>query len=227
MRGRIPWSRLLHALERTYGDEGRGWRTPVLRRRGGDPFVVLVSTVLSHRTRDEVTLRATRALLTAYPTPGALSRGAPRDVGRLIREVGFPRAKSQALIAASRVLVTRFHGRVPSSEKELLTIPRVGPKTAHAILVFGFEKPALPVDTHILRVTKRLGVVSPGASIPQAQRELARAVPRRYWHLLNPVLVQHGMNLCSSRSPKCVDCPIERWCRKVGVPRRPKRRPKG
>ena len=224
-RWSLPWGRLLDELHQFY-HVSRG-RVPVLRSRKQSPFDVLVSTVLSARSRDEVTERAACALLAAYPTAHDLARAPEVRVRPLIRDVGFTSKKARGLIAAAKFLVSEFRGKVPSREEDLLRIPQVGPKTAHAILVFGFRKPGIPVDTHILRVSKRLGVVSPKATILQAQRELARAVPKRFWHLLNPVLVEHGMNTCSAKAPRCGECPIEQWCKKVGVPKRLNRAPKG
>lgn len=212
----MRWSTVLDAL--ASHSSIVGIRRPVLRERGQDPWRVLVSIVVSQRTRDEVTERVTRELLKVYPTPRAVARAGPVRVARKIREAGIARRKARSLVEAAKFLEREFDGRVPFSESDLLRIPGVGPKAAHAILVFGFEKPALPVDAHILRVTKRLGVVSPEATIPRAQRDLAHAVPKPYWHLLNPVLVQHGMNVCSPRAPKCDICPITSWCARVGVP---------
>ena len=210
----LPWGRLMARLERYYS---RGtWRRPVLRRRGAPPFLVLVSTILSHRTRDEVTARATIRLMAAFPTPRALSRTSVPRVRALIREVGLSEEKATGLVNAARAIMRDHDGRVPVTEDELLRIPLVGPKTAHAVLVFGHRMPGLPVDTHILRVTRRLGIVH-GHTIKEAQEELALTVPRRYWGLLNPILVQHGMNTCTSPRPKCVGCPIDQWCERVGV----------
>lgn len=208
------WQRALSSLVRFYST-GR-WRVPVLRERGADPFLVLVSTLLSHRTRDEVTKRATIHLLAKFPTSAALSKASPHEVRALIREVGLSRAKAQGLCAAARTLVSEFGGRVPESEADLLRIPRVGPKTAHAVRVFGYQRPGIPVDAHILRVARRMGTVS-GRTIPRAQAELSTNVPERLWGLLNPVVVQHGMNICRARGPLCPRCPIEELCPKVGV----------
>lgn len=206
---RTPWSRLLRTLENFYrqGD----WRVPVLRTRGSDPFLILVSTILSQRTRDEVTKRATIRLLSAYPTPGLISRASHHRIRSLISETGLSDAKASAIKRSAKILVSQFGGKVPSTERELRTLPMVGPKTAHAVLVFGHLKAGLPVDTHILRVTRRLGVVR-GSTISEAQRELALAVPRRYWKLLNPILVQHGQNLCRHSRPDCPACPVAPMC---------------
>ncbi len=206
---RLPWGTILRRLPGYYSHGN--WRVPVLRRRGADPFLVLVSTILSHRTRDEVTERATLRLLSEYPTPFAAARAQPGRLRSLIREVGLSDAKAWGIQQASRVIVDRFGGKVPLRERDLLDLPMVGPKTAHAIRVFGHRKPGLPVDVHILRVTRRLGAVR-GRTISEAQRELAQSVPRRYWMILNPILVQHGQNLCRYRAPRCGECPIADIC---------------
>ena len=208
-RAFIPWGRVLTVLQAHY--DGGPWRVPVLRDRGVDPFNVLVSTVLSHRARDEATLRAFEQLRRVYPDAGALSRAKPGKVRELIRPVGLSESKAEGLIRLSRALVERFEGKVPSEYQALLSLPMVGPKTASAVEVFGFEHSAIPVDTHIHRVVNRLGAVS--ARYPaQTQQALAKVVPRRYWGLLNPVLVQHGQNICLAREPRCGVCPVQVWC---------------
>ncbi|MDG6970071.1 MAG: endonuclease III [Nitrososphaerota archaeon] len=213
-RPRIRWGKVLDALDHYY--EVGSWREPVLRDRGASPFLVMVSTMLSHRTRDEVTLRATKRLLAEYPSPEKLAKVSTTQIMAIIRGVGLSELKARGLRDAARWLVENHSGRIPESEEELLRIPRVGPKTAHAIMVFGFRQPGLPIDTHILRVAQRLGVVD-GTTISQAQDELMRVVPRRYWGLLNPTLVRHGMNICTARAPQCGKCPIHHWCARVGV----------
>jgi len=210
----IEWGPLLGRLRAFYA---RGhWRKPVLRTRGEDPFLVLISTMLSHRTRDEVTARATARLIARYPNPSALGSAPLSSICTLIREVGLSGGKARGLRDAARVIVTKHSGQVPATEPELLSLPSVGPKTAHAVMVFAHRLPGLPVDSHILRVCRRLGVVK-GSTTEEAQRDLSREVPRRFWKFLNPILVQHGMNVCIPTRPNCGICPIECWCMKVGV----------
>jgi endonuclease-3 len=194
------------------------WRVPVLRDRGADPFLVLVSTVLSHRTRDEVTERVAVRLLSEYPTPLDLSRASLPHIQQLVREVGLGDSKARGLRSAALTIVREFGGSLPVTERDLLRIPMVGPKTAHAIRVFGHQRPGIPVDTHILRVMRRLGGIR-STTIRGAQSEISRTIPRRYWGLLNPVLVQHGQNICRARHPLCRGCPISARCPKIGVPK--------
>jgi endonuclease III len=210
----LPWEQILSKLTRFYavGD----WRVPVLRGRGVDPFLILVSTILSRRTRDEVTERCTLRLMAAFPSADVMARAPLAKIRALISSVGLSRAKAREIRDASRIISTRHGGRVPDLESALLHLPGVGPKTAQAIRVFGFEKSGIPVDTHILRVTRRLGAVR-GATPSEAQRELALSVPKKLWSRLNPVLVQHGMNLCVSKSPDCLRCPVESLCLRKGI----------
>jgi endonuclease III len=213
-KSQIGWAALLNRLTKFYSVGT--WRTPVLRDRGADPFSVLVSTVISHRTRDEFTLVASRRLLSKFPSPISMSRANVGEIESLIWEAGLSHQKATGLKFASQEIVERFGGKVPESEEELTSLPLVGPKTAHAVRVFAFEKPGIPVDSHILRVSRRLGFVR-GTTIASAQRELAAIVPRRLWIRLNPVLVQHGQNVCLPRQPRCGACPIEKDCQQVGI----------
>jgi endonuclease-3 len=212
----IRWGSLLRAVSEFYLDGD--WRVPVLRDRGADPFLVLVSTVLSHRTRDEVTERVAVRLLSEYPTPLDLSRAPLPHIRQLVREVGLGDSKAKGLRSAALTIVREFGGSLPVTERDLLRIPMVGPKTAHAIRVFGHQRPGIPVDTHILRVMRRLGGIR-STTIRGAQSEISRTIPRRYWGLLNPVLVQHGQNICRARHPLCRGCPISARCPKIGVPK--------
>jgi endonuclease III len=208
------WNRVLSVLARHY--EIGSWRTPVLRERGVDPYLVLVSTILSQRTRDEVTERVFRRFAERYPDSKSLGRATARTVEGVIHEVGLRQSKARALVGAARQIETRFGGQVPNTEEELRQLPGVGPKTARAVLVFGFQIPAIPVDAHIHRVTNRLGVVRTH-TLEQTSDELAKIVPQSLWNLLNPVLVQHGQNICLSRAPRCTGCPIAKYCERVGI----------
>lgn len=211
---RLPWARILDRLTDFY-TEGV-WRVPVMRTRGVDPYTVFVSTILSHRTRDEITERATLRVLSRYSNVEELSRADSNRLKTLIDEVGLSASKAAGLVAGAKVVVTRFGGRFPTSEEELLKIPLVGPKTASAILVFGFQRPGIPVDSHIIRVARRMGAAR-GSTIGRVQKELKSSVPVTFWPILNPVLVQHGMNVCVTRDPQCKECPIADLCPQIGI----------
>ncbi len=205
----VGWEGVLDGLSTFYhrGD----WRVPYLRDHAESPFQVLVGTILSQRTRDANTERASAALFARYPDAPALARGRLPDIERTIRSTGFYRAKSRAIRAVAQQLLDRFGGEVPRTLEELQTLPSVGPKTANCVLVFGYGVPAMPVDTHVHRISNRLGAVRT-RSPEETEQALRETVPERYWIPLNPLLVQHGQNLCRPHRPKCPECPIVALC---------------
>jgi endonuclease III len=205
----MDWGAVLDRLSAQYG---RGdWRVPYLRDHAEDPFQVLIGTILSQRTRDEATDRASKRLFARFPDPRSLAGAKPREIVPLIRACGFYHVKARVLPACAQAILERFGGVVPRDLESLLSLPGVGPKTANCVLVFGYGIPAVPVDTHVHRIANRLGVVR--TSAPEAtELALRRAVPERFWIPLNPLLVQHGQNLCRPIGPRCELCPIWSWC---------------
>ncbi len=205
----FDWERLLDRLSALYrtGD----WRRPYLRDHAEDPFQVLIGTILSQRTRDANTDVASARLFARYPDARSLARAKLADLEPLVRPVGFYRTKSRVIRACARELLARHDGKVPRTFDALVALPGVGPKTANCVLVFGYGIPAIPVDTHVHRIANRLGVVR--TSTPEATEErLREVVDERYWIPLNPLLVQHGQNLCRPRGPRCDLCPVADQC---------------
>ncbi len=175
-----------------------------------DPFRVLIATILSQRTRDENTGKASRALFAKYATPAAIEGAPLADLKRLIRPCGFYNQKARVLKETCRALRERHGGRVPDALDELLALPGVGRKTANCVLVYGFRKPAIPVDTHVHRISNRLGWVR--TRTPEETEEaLVRTVPRRYWLDLNEFLVRFGQEVCRPVGPRCGECDFT-WC---------------
>jgi endonuclease III len=189
---------------------------------GGDPFKILIGTILSHRTRDENTTKATESLFSRYKTPSEIANADPCVVRKLIRPSGFYNMKAKNIIRASEQLVKEFGGKVPDNEEDLLRIHSVGRKTANCVLVYAFNKPAIPVDTHVHRISNRLGIVK--TKKPEdTEAELVRTVPRRYWLELNDLFVRFGQTTCKPIGPKCEDCTLNRTCeyyRTVVLPKR-------
>jgi endonuclease-3 len=177
----------------------------------GDPFRILIGTILSHRTRDENTTRATENLFSKYKTPEELAKADPIAVSRLIRPAGFYRMKAKNIIRVSKQLVSEFGGEVPESEEELLTLHSVGRKTANCVLVYAFNKPAIPVDTHVHRISNRLGLVKTKTP-EETEAGLVKTVPRRYWLELNDLFVRFGQTTCKPIGPKCSSCTIAPSC---------------
>lgn len=230
----FDWERLLDGLSAFYrtGD----WRIPYLRDHAEDPFQVLIGTILSQRTRDENTDRASARLFARYPSARSLARATPAQLEPLIRETGFYHTKARVIRQCAQEVLERFAGEVPRDLPSLLTLPGVGPKTANCVLVFGYGLPGMPVDTHVHRIANRLGVVRT-RSPEETEEALRSVVPERYWIPVNPLLVQHGQNLCRPIGPRCPDCPVHAICatgqalaagrpppRPEDAPRRPRRR---
>ncbi len=217
----FDWDVILDRLSAFYhrGD----WRVPYLRDHAENPFQVLIGTILSQRTRDENTDRASAQLFAVYPGPRELAAAPQAKVERLVYGTGYYRTKAKHIRATAREILTRFDGKVPADREALLSLPGVGPKTANCVLVFGYGLPAVPVDTHVHRIANRLGLVKTRTP-EQTERELVARVPPQYWIPLNPVLVQHGQNICRPNRPLCDRCPIREYCA-TGVALRDGRRP--
>jgi len=175
------------------------------------PFHLLVAIVLSAQSTDAMAEQLTRKLLERYPSPETLASADPADVEHLLRPVGFFRAKSRALMAASRVLLERYGGNVPDSMAELLTVPGVGRKTANAILAGGFGVPAVVTDRHVIRVAGRLRLVA-GKAPELVEAQLRYLLPRGDWTPFSLRMVLHGRYVCVARRPFCEQCVLNDYC---------------
>lgn len=202
---------VVRRLRGFYGLEQKSWNV--------DPFRSLVGTILSQRTRDENTARASEALFKVYPDVGSLAGSELSKVEALIRPSGFYRVKARLVREVARELLSRFDGKVPDDMDALLSLPGVGRKTANCVLVYGFNKEAIPVDTHVHRISNRLGWVSTRTP-EETERELVRTLPRRYWLEVNDLLVTHGQRTCRPIGPRCPQCPVNNICpKKISVKR--------
>lgn len=181
-----------------------------------NPFRVLIGTVLSHRTKDEVTHEASRRLFAIFPDAQALSRADPKEVAALIWPVGFYNQKAKALVRISGELLGRFEGTVPDTIEALTTLPSVGRKTANVVMVNGFGRPAVAVDTHVHRISNRMGWVHTKHP-DETEMALRKLAPRDAWLTLNDALVNHGRTICKPIGPRCSSCPVLASCRRVGV----------
>jgi endonuclease-3 len=212
--------RLLDRVVRRLTREAR-WETPVvtrIARRRRDPYRVLVSTLLSLRTKDEVTDAASRRLFRRAPTLNRLLRLTPRQIEKLIYPVGFYRTKARRLLEVAAILRRERGGRVPDTLEDLLALPGVGRKTANLVLVEAFGTPAVAVDTHVHRITNRLGAVR--TKTPDATETALREVlPKRHWIVYNELLVGFGKSVCTPLSPRCSLCPVAALCGRCGVVR--------
>jgi endonuclease-3 len=182
----------------------------------GDPFRVLIACILSLRTQDTTTGPAAARLFALADRPSALLQLTPRQIERVIYPVGFYRTKARVILGICRDLLDRFGGHVPDEIDALLTLGGVGRKTANLVVTIGYGKPGICVDTHVHRISNRLGYVR--ARTPEETEMALRAtLPRRYWIGYNDLLVSFGQNVCAPISPRCSTCPVRALCPRVGV----------
>jgi len=195
------------------------WNTTALALiadQSGDPFRVLIACLLSLRTQDSTTGPAAARLFAVAATPQAMLTLPARRIEQLIYPVGFYRTKARVLLGVSRDLIDRFGGRVPDDIDALLTLKGVGRKTANLVVTMGYGKPGICVDTHVHRISNRLGYVRTRTP-EQTEMALRATLPRRFWIGYNDLLVSFGQNICAPLSPKCSQCPVNDLCPKVGV----------
>ncbi len=188
----------------------------VVMERTGDPFKVLISTMLSLRTKDTTTAEASERLFKLAGTPEEMLKLSDKAVEKAIYPVGFYHTKARSIRKTCEMLVSSYGSRVPDSLEELLKLEGVGRKTANLVLTIGFDKYGICVDTHVHRITNRWGYVK--TKNPEETEFALRAkLPRKYWKIINDLLVTYGQNLCAPVSPKCSECRISGFCKRVGV----------
>ena len=180
------------------------------------PFQMLISTILSARAKDEVTLPLSKKLFRDYGTANKLAKADPAIVKEIIKPIGFYNAKTKNVIAAAKMIRDDFKSRVPDTMADLVKIPGVGRKVGNCMLVYAFEQDAIPVDTHVHRISNRLGWVKTKTP-EETEKELEKIVPKKYWNLVNEVFVTHGKNVCTPISPFCSKCPVFESCKRVNV----------
>ncbi len=201
-------------------DAYRQFKEPVvtLVAKDNNPYKVLVSTVLSLRTKDDITHEASLRLFEKAPDIYALDKLTEEDIARLIYPVGFYKTKAKNLKKIAKIIIEQYNGKVPDSLDELLRLPNVGRKTANLVLAKGYNIPAICVDIHVHRISNRLGLVKT-KSPEETEFALRDILPKKYWIEFNDLLVPFGQNLCKPVSPFCSKCPIYEFCERVGVER--------
>lgn len=178
----------------------------------GGPFSILIGTILSARTKDENTTKVVKKLFSRYKTARALSMAKVKDVEKVIRSIGFYHVKSKRIIDVAKIINSKYKGKVPSSIDELLQLPGVGRKTANCVLVYAYDKPAIPVDVHVHRISNRLGLVN--TKTPEdTEQELMKKIPKKFWLEINDTFVMYGQNICKPISPRCGVCKIKNQCK--------------
>ena len=177
----------------------------------GSPLSILIGTILSARTRDESTSAVVRELFLKYKTARSLARAKLLDVEKIIKRTGFYHVKAKRIIEVASIIDKKYSGQVPKTIEELTSLPGVGRKTANCVLVYAFDEPAIPVDTHVHRISNRLGLVK--TKIPEeTEVELIKKIPKKYWIRINDTFVMYGQNICKPISPMCSVCQIKKEC---------------
>jgi endonuclease-3 len=201
--------------------ELRKYNQPVVSRSKQDiadtPFVTLISCLLSLRTKDEVTEKASRHLLIKYNSPEQLVELSEQQIASLIYPVGFYKTKAKRIKEISQTLLDKYQGKVPDEFEELLSLKGVGRKTANIVMVYGHKKHGyLPIDTHCHRIPNRLGWIKTKTP-EETEQALKKILPSEYWDDFNDLFVTFGQTICVPISPFCSRCPVEQYCKKVGV----------
>lgn len=177
----------------------------------GSPLSILIGTILSARTRDESTSAVVKELFLKYKTARSLAKAKLPDVEKIIKRTGFYHVKAKRIIEVASIIDTKYSGLVPKTMEELTSLPGVGRKTANCVLVYAFDVPAIPVDTHVHRISNRLGLVK--TKVPEdTEIELMKKIPREYWIRINDTFVMYGQNICKPISPMCSVCQIKKEC---------------
>jgi len=177
----------------------------------GGPFSILIGTILSARTKDENTTKVVRALFAKYKNAKQLANAEPKDVEKIIRPIGFYHVKAKRIIEVAKIIDSQYRGKVPDNLDMLIQLPGVGRKTANCVLVYAFEKPAIPVDIHVHRISNRLGLVDTKTP-EETEMELMKIIPKKYWTEINDTFVMYGQNICKPISPMCGVCKIKSKC---------------
>lgn len=181
-----------------------------------DPFRVLISCVLSLRTKDETTRGASERLFRLADNPADMLRLKKKEIEKAIYPVGFYRTKSENILGICKDLMGKYQSKTPDEIDELLKLKGVGRKTANLVVTLGYNKPGICVDTHVHRISNRLGYVKTKTP-EQTETALRKKLPKKHWIIYNDLLVTYGQNVCKPISPFCSRCLIEKYCDKVGV----------
>ena len=176
------------------------------------PFSILIGTILSARTKDETTTKAVKALFAKYKNPKDLSNAKIKDVEKIIKSIGFFHVKSKRIVEVAKIIHKKYKDKVPEDLDTLVQLPGVGRKTANCVLVYAFEKPAIPVDIHVHRISNRLGLVET-KNPEDTEQELMKKIDKKFWIDINDTFVMYGQNICKPISPMCDVCKIKKSCK--------------
>lgn len=209
----------IHSVIATLREEYKNWQTPavtIIAQCNGSPFKVLISCIISLRTKDEVTAKASARIFARAQTPEAMAELSADEISQLIYPAGFYHNKAEQIAILSRRLMAEYGGTLPDNIDGLLEFKGVGRKTANLVMTLGFGKPGICVDTHVHRICNRLGYVST-RSPDETERVLRAQLPTEYWIMINDLLVAFGQNHCHPVSPRCSNCRLFNVCGRIGV----------
>ncbi len=207
--------KVLKILEKEY----KKWNAPVVSQLADntkDPYKVLISTIISLRTKDEITGKVSKKLFEKADNPYDMLKLSEEEIAKTIYPAGFYKNKAKVIKEISKIIVDKYKGKVPDNLDELLKLKGVGRKTANLVLSKGYGKPAICVDTHVHRIMNRLRFVKTKTP-EETEKELMKKVPKEYWSKINEIFVAFGQTICKPISPLCSKCPVEKYCEKVGV----------
>ena len=206
---------ILNNMERTLNQYENLSRFTALKElqmeEDNDPFKILIGTILSARSRDETTSKIVRKLFQKYKNALELSNADLNDIKSIIHSIGFYNIKAERIKQVSKIILEKFHGIVPNEIEDLLGLPGVGRKTANCVLVYAFNKPAIPVDIHVHRISNRIGIVKT-QNVKKTEEELIKIVYKEYRLILNNIFVMYGQNICLPIRPKCQICSLKGIC---------------
>ncbi len=217
MKDETYWDILFHTIQATLADEGLP-SVSLIAQQGRNPFRILISTVISLRTKDEVTLHASERLFALADTPVQMISLSQERIEQTIYPAGFYHTKAANILKISKLLLDKFDGEVPHDRESLLSLPGVGIKTTNLTLNLGFGIDAICVDTHVHRISNRMGWIATKTP-EESEQVLQHVVPRRFWIPLNEMLVTYGQRVCTPISPFCSRCPVYDQCQRVGIKR--------
>jgi endonuclease III len=207
---------IIKKMEDVLGREKKLQRLTALRglqmEEQDDPFKILIGTILSARTRDENTTKVIKKLFARFRTPDDIASADIDEIKKLIRSIGFYNVKAERIKQVSQIIVSKFGGQVPDDIDSLLELPGVGRKTANCVLVYAFNKPAIPVDVHVHRISNRLGLVGT-KTVKRTEIELNKMVDSRLWTRVNNTFVMYGQNVCLPTRPICKICDLKEICK--------------
>ncbi|MBT3405330.1 endonuclease III [archaeon] len=211
-------NKIMKILSKKYPNRGVTTLNRMSQEDKTNPFKILISCLLSLRARDENTEKVSKQLFKVADTPKQILKLSIKKLEKLIFSSGHYHKKAQTLKHVSQELINKFNSQVPKTKEELLSIKGIGPKTANIVLNFAYNQPVLPIDTHCHRIPNRIGWIQ--TKTPEkTETALEQILPKKYWQKFNSIFVQFGREICQPISPWCSKCPLNKFCKKIGIKR--------